>query len=227
MRFPFLLFPISIAAAQSVGVGMKGGVPFSGVFTATGSIGTEPFVASTQRFTIGPMLELRLPVGAGIEFDALYKRFDQTGGSIHSGTTVAKIGSSWEFPLLAKYRFGPSFANPYVEAGVSFNRLNGYLLPFRTFADSPFRSAGGVQHTDGFGSWYGYRVEVPHRANFPGYSLFTLGRSTFRSKYDHGGFSRRREFLNRTAWRVSIGLCAYKLQEPLSHSSHSTFDERL
>ena len=35
-------------------------------------------IASAQRFTIGPMLELRLPCGAGLEFDALYKRFDQT-----------------------------------------------------------------------------------------------------------------------------------------------------
>lgn len=73
----------------------------------------------------------RLPFGLGVEFDALYKRFDQTGSSINGGT-AAKTGTSWEFPLLGKYRFGRSFAKPYAEGGVSLNHLSGYLLPFRT-----------------------------------------------------------------------------------------------
>jgi hypothetical protein len=65
------------------------------------------------------MLEVRLPFGLGVELDALYKRFDQTGGSIHAGSTAAQTGSSWEFPLLGKYRFGRSFTKPYIEAGAS------------------------------------------------------------------------------------------------------------
>ena len=114
-----------------MGLGVKGGVPFNDVFHARGFIGGEPFRASTQRFTVGPMLDVRLPFGLGIEFDALYKRFDQTGGGVRGGT-VAKTGTSWEFPLLGKYRFGSSAAKPYLDAGVSFNRLSGYLTPFRS-----------------------------------------------------------------------------------------------
>ena len=77
MKFGFLfLLCISTAAAQSVGVGVKGGIPFGDVFTL------EPFRPHTQRFTVGPMLDVRLPLGFGIEFDALYKRYDQMGPSI-------------------------------------------------------------------------------------------------------------------------------------------------
>lgn len=130
-----LVLSISCATAQGLGIGIKGGVPFSDVFKATGETGllaTEISRTSTQRFTLGPMLEVRFPFGLGVEFDALYKRFDQTGESIQAGSTVMKTGNSWEFPLLGKYRIARSFAKPYVEAGVSFNHLSGYLVPFRT-----------------------------------------------------------------------------------------------
>lgn len=135
-----LVLSISCAAAQGLGIGVKGGVPFSDVFKATGETGllaTEISHISTQRFILGPMVEIRLPFGLGVEFDALYKRFDQTGESIHVGSTVIKTGNSWEFPLLGKYRIGRSFAKPYVEAGVPFNHLSGYLVPFRTLPNPP------------------------------------------------------------------------------------------
>src|SRR5438128_584707 len=131
MRFGSLfVLSVSIAVAQSVGVGVKGGIPFGDVFTL-GDV-FAAFNSHTQRFTVGPMLDVRLPFGFGIEFDALYKRYDQTGPSIRAGSTVSKTGSSWEFPLLGKYRFGSAFAKPDVEAGVSFNHLSYILLPFRT-----------------------------------------------------------------------------------------------
>jgi opacity protein-like surface antigen len=125
----FVLLSIGSAAAQGVGIGVKGGAPFTDMLQATRI--SQTFQATTKRFTVGPMLDIRLPFGLGVEFDALYKRFDQTGNSINGGTS-AKTGSSWEFPLLGKYRFGRSLAKPYVEAGISFNHLSGYLLPFRS-----------------------------------------------------------------------------------------------
>jgi len=129
---PGLLFCfVSIAAAQGIGVGIKGGVPFSDELESSRTFGGQTFHAKTERFTVGPMLDVRLPFGLGVEFDALYKRLSQTGDSINGGT-VTKSGSSWELPLLGKYRFGRSFVKPYVEGGISFNYLNGYLLPFRT-----------------------------------------------------------------------------------------------
>jgi hypothetical protein len=47
-----VLSSISIAAAKSAGVGVKGGIPFNDVFEARGVIGGEPFHANTQRFTV-------------------------------------------------------------------------------------------------------------------------------------------------------------------------------
>ncbi len=129
-----LLFPAVPLLAQHIGVGLKGGVPLSDVLHPEGrSIGGAPFLADTQRFTLGPMLDIRLPLGLGFEFDALYKRFDQTAGSVVPGTPVSKTGSSWEFPLLGKYRFPMPIVHPYVEAGVTFNRLGGVLQPWRGF----------------------------------------------------------------------------------------------
>jgi opacity protein-like surface antigen len=156
MRFGFLfLLSISIAAAQNVGFGVKGGVPFGDVFTL------EPFRPHTQRFTVGPMLDVRLPLGFGIEFDALYKRYDQTGPSIRVGSTVSKTGSSWEFPLLGKYRFGSAFAKPYVDAGVSFNRLRDILLPFRTLPTPPSEQPQGSYTRVGFAVGAGIEFKLP------------------------------------------------------------------
>ena len=145
MRSGFLfLLTIGAAAAQTVGVGVKGGVPFTDILAGARTLGNQTFQADTKRFTVGPMLDIRLPFGLGVEFDALYKRFDQTGDSINGGTT-AKAGSSWEFPLLGKYRFGRSFVKPCIEAGVSFNHLGGYLLPFRL--PIPQQPAGSTTRT--------------------------------------------------------------------------------
>ena len=169
MRFEvLLLLPISIAAAQSVGAGVKGGVPFGSVFTATGYIGGEPFRSNKQRFTVGPMLEIRLPMGLGVEFDALYKRFDQSGGSIRAGATVAKTGSSWEFPLLGKYRFGRSFVKPYIETGVSFNHLSGFLLPFRTLPSPPSDQPEGSTTRTGVAVGAGIELKLTRVRLSPG-----------------------------------------------------------
>ncbi len=173
-----ILFSLSTAAAQSVGIGVKGGVPSGDAFKATGFIGGEPFGANTQRFTVGPMFEVRLPFGLGIEFDALYKRFDQTGGSVHGGT-VTKTGSSWEFPLLGKYRFGRSFAKPYVEAGISFNHLSGYLLPFRTFSFRPSDQPVGSSTRTGFAVGAGIELKVPVVRISPGFRFSHWGDQLF------------------------------------------------
>lgn len=122
-----LLLP-ALAAFPQVSVGVKGGVPLTDVFTAKTFI-NQPFMSHTQRYTFGPALEVRLPFGLGAELDALYKRFDETGPSV-SGGTVNRHGSSWEFPLLAKYHFPSPLVAPYLEGGVTFHHLSDILLPF-------------------------------------------------------------------------------------------------
>lgn len=100
----------AVCAAQPIGFGIKGGIPFTDLFSESGT-----FRPDTKRYTIGPMAELRLPFGLGAEADVLYKRFSYDGGS----------GSQWEIPILAKYRLGGEIIHPYIEGGVSFRRLTG------------------------------------------------------------------------------------------------------
>jgi opacity protein-like surface antigen len=180
MRFGFLiLFSLSTAAAQSVGIGVKGGIPFGDVFTLGSVFPREAFNSHTQRFTVGPMLDVRLPLGFGIEFDALYKRYDQTGPSIRAGSTVSKTGSSWEFPLLGKYRFGSAFAKPYVEAGVSFNHLSYILLPFRTILGPPSEQPHESHTRVGFAVGAGIEFKLPVVRVSPGFRFSHLGGSNF------------------------------------------------
>ena len=116
---------------QRVEFGAKIGVPVTDAFE-TGSdfhidFG-ESAVSATRRYTIGPAIGVQLVRHVSVEFDALYKPlgFDQlvkTAGVlfVHTRTTA----DSWEFPLIAKYRFLPGrFACPYVDGGVSFRKIS-------------------------------------------------------------------------------------------------------
>jgi hypothetical protein len=121
---------------------MKGGVPLTDILEGEGLSGSIPFITETQRFTVGPAIELRLPFGLGVEFVALYKRFDQVSGP------QSITGSSWEFPLLGKYRFSGSLLRPYIEAGITFNRLTDVLNL-------------GTENRKGFAAGAGLEVKVP------------------------------------------------------------------
>src|SRR3954451_15733441 len=73
-----LLTVASSAFAQRISVGIKAGVPLTDVVEANrGGISNLPFQAQTRRYTIGPVVDIGLPLGFGLEFGAMYKRFDQ------------------------------------------------------------------------------------------------------------------------------------------------------
>jgi hypothetical protein len=83
-------------------------------------------------------VELRLPLGLGIEVGALYKRFHQTGQTgLNGQTAVNQNGTSWEFPVLGKFRFPGILVRPYIEAGYSYNRLTDVVKPFETAVNNP------------------------------------------------------------------------------------------
>lgn len=98
---------------------MKGGVPLTDSFEVaqTGNFG---YVQDTKRWTVGPMIQLNLPVGFAVEFDAMFRRLN------YNSTDIAARGvraNSWQFPLLLKYRFGSGGFRPYVAAGGAFQHL--------------------------------------------------------------------------------------------------------
>ena len=108
-----LLFFITAINAQHLSYGLKIGAPLTDIVEGKGNV-----AASTTRLTFGPMLDIRLPLGLGIEVDALYKRFSANSGS------GSQSAASWDFPVLGKYRLPGIIARPYVEAGYTFNKLN-------------------------------------------------------------------------------------------------------
>lgn len=141
-----LLAAASSASAQHISVGIKAGVPLTGLLRTNSrdvrSYGEFP--TQTKRYTIGPVLDIGLLLGFGVEFGAMYKRFDQqsiavtttgfitideTGYPIQQTAGISAVGHSWEFPVAVQYHFFKSAIRPYVEGGVSLNRLsNVYSL---------------------------------------------------------------------------------------------------
>jgi len=72
---------------------------------------------------IGAMLELHLPLGFSVEGDALYHPLN-LATEVNTGTAIYRNSdtfNSWEFPVLAKYRFlHTPLVKPFVEGGPSF-----------------------------------------------------------------------------------------------------------
>lgn len=115
------------AFSQPVTFGVKGGVPLTDLLNGTPPELHFTGITNTNRYIVGPTIELRLPANFAVEFDALFRHFSYQ-------TTVAFIGSynsttatsnAWEFPLLLKYRLPGKFARPYIDGGVAWDRLQG------------------------------------------------------------------------------------------------------
>jgi hypothetical protein len=141
MRPLFLLILGAISAiAQPVTFGVKGGVPVNDFFSTVESPNFG-FNSHTQRYIVGPTFEVRLPFGLGIEFDALYRHlnYSATNGTGSALVTQAVSGNSWEFPLMAKYRFPTKVVRPFVDAGITWNTLTG--------VKQSIESATGISNT--------------------------------------------------------------------------------
>lgn len=125
---PLFLVTVSFASAGPLGGGIKLGLPLTDTFDIAGS--ANRFVtAKTKKYIVGPQVELRLPAGLAIEFNALYTRTDFSGVGGIAGSILNSVvdADSWEYPLLLKYTFGGANAGvaavrPFVDAGASFRR---------------------------------------------------------------------------------------------------------
>ena len=157
-----LLAAASSAFAQHISVGIKAGVPLTGLLRTEYASGRccEEVPTQTKRSTIGPVVDIGLRLGFGVEFGAVYKRFDQqsytltttgftiideeTSEPIQQTAGISAVGHSWEFPVAVQYHFFKSAIRPYVEGGVSLNRLSN-VYSFRNvpvnFRQLPFTYA--------------------------------------------------------------------------------------
>jgi len=123
-------FAIS-AFGQSFGVGLKGGFGLTDSFSNT---------SGSKDYVIGPTFEIRLPFSLAVEADALYRPLNET-----SSTSI----SSWEIPVVAKYRFHAPIVRPYIEAGPSFRALGNLGIDLSSvgerLSDKGFTAGAGVE----------------------------------------------------------------------------------
>ncbi len=116
------------ASGQTFHAGLQIGIPITEYFEAgpysLGLHGGGEYSAATRRYTAGAFAELRLTSAFGFQTGVLYHRMgyvaivnfvDSATGNFEKSAIDVK-GNSWDFPLVAKYRFGRTI-RPYVAGG--------------------------------------------------------------------------------------------------------------
>lgn len=126
---PLLIFVLLLtpaASGQLISVGVRGGAPFTGAFTSVTDIPPPDYdkiYSGSKEYIAGAMVELHLPLGFSVEGDALYRPLNLSSDT-NTGTAIYHHSTnynSWEFPVLAKYRFlHTPLIKPFVEGGPSF-----------------------------------------------------------------------------------------------------------
>jgi hypothetical protein len=113
----------SLGTAQSLAIGAIGGVRATGDLTGQGG------TSESKRYVFGPEVDIGLPLGLGIEVDALYRReayHSYYSNQFYNGTSD-EHANSWEFPMLLKYRIPFPLIKPFLEAGYAPRVMNGSI----------------------------------------------------------------------------------------------------
>lgn len=147
------LFAAGAALAQPIGFGVKAGVPLNDLVNTVQSPNFG-FNSTTNRYIIGPSVELRLPFGLGVEVDALYRHYNFQPNST-TGTAGGSTGA-WEIPLLAKYRLPTKVVRPFVDGGIAWDKLQG----FTSFATSVAQLSPQVRHDVTMGYVVGAGIDI-------------------------------------------------------------------
>jgi hypothetical protein len=105
--------------------------------------GTE-YASGADTFLVGPALEIALSQRFYIEADAVNHAMRYASRAVlndgmnlppHSDTVL----TTWEFPVLAKFKFGSGPFKPFAEGGPSFR------LPVESISPIGFSFGGGVE----------------------------------------------------------------------------------
>jgi len=121
-HFLGLLLLAAPLAAQHISLGVKGGVPFTEAFKTSGGPAFN-YRSLRNPYTVGPSLEVRLPLRLSVSIDVLWKRLEYQANASPAELNVK--ANQFEFPVMVKYRFKEGLWTPYVAAGPSFNKITG------------------------------------------------------------------------------------------------------
>jgi hypothetical protein len=124
MRKLVIIACVSIAAAnaQSLSIGVIGGAPFQDVVNGK-TVNNVVSIAKSPNFTVGPALQVSLPLSLRLEVDALYRPYSFSLETANGPQAVSS--NQFRFPVLLQYRFGTPVVKPFVEGGLSYDRLTG------------------------------------------------------------------------------------------------------
>ena len=154
------------AQAQFFGAGLKLGAPLTDAFHNQGFPTFAAFSASSSHFTVGPYVEVRLPISLSLEVDALHRGYDYRNAGISASN------SSWEFPVLAKYKLLHGPIRPYLEGGISFLKLTDVAR---------ITSIAAINHANTAGIVLGGGIEIKAAAlrvspeiRYTGYTLLNF-----------------------------------------------------
>jgi hypothetical protein len=125
---------VGSVAGQNLSIGIIGGGSLTDAahdFTTSYSGAPSSRVWSPSKdWMAGATIEYRIRSRFSVEVDGIYRELHVTWASVLPNGTLNSVSPSpvvtWEFPVLAKYRFGQSNWKPFVEAGPSF-RTTGNL----------------------------------------------------------------------------------------------------
>lgn len=105
--------------AQGISIGVLGGAPLQNIETTT-TISGVSYLAKSPNFTVGPALQVNLPLHLRFEFDALVRPASFRASNLLTNTDAMQ----WRFPILVQYRFGAGkVLQPYLGVGVNFEHL--------------------------------------------------------------------------------------------------------
>jgi len=136
----FLFFGAS-SSAQLFSYGIKAGIPLTDPFEnltfpspSTSGLTIHSY-SNSKKFVAGGMVEVHLPFGFSVEADGLYRPLrlitDTTNAGLPGMGRDSVNYTSWEVPVLGKYRFlHTPLVKPYVAAGPNFRFLNAPLDHF-------------------------------------------------------------------------------------------------
>lgn len=123
--FGILLLGCLQPGFSQVSLGVKAGVPLNdAINTVDGA--SNAVTTNTDRWLVGPTVEIHLPFRLSFEADALYRREGYTPLSL-AGLAGAgnQTINDWQFPFLGKYEFRREVIRPFVDAGVTYRHLSG------------------------------------------------------------------------------------------------------
>lgn len=92
--------------------------------------GPNIVISDAGGYIVGPTVEIHLLKGLSVAADALYKPLHyNASATFYPDRSIGYAPATvvtWQFPVLARYRFAPAPASPFIEIGPSF-RASGSL----------------------------------------------------------------------------------------------------